>query len=282
MGQFTARQGVRSPDPGVYDQDVTRTVEATFRPTPPFTTTTWLRIGAAVLSGVLLANTYGLNPWWPLAWIAPVPLLIALHGTRWHLALGLGATAGAIASLSLFDYLTGLGGIGSALVITVLRAGQWAGLALAAWTAHRHLPAFAGALVFPSVMAGFEVLMALLSPHGSGGSLAYSQMDALAVIQIASLGGTAAIAFLLGVGAMSLSVAVTSLRESWRTLIVLMVVLGLGLGYGASRLAAVQSPDGPLVAMVATDAFDGSPPTGNPSGKPTCQRSRRQPSRVPA
>jgi apolipoprotein N-acyltransferase len=35
------------------------------------------RFAAALLSGGLLYFTVNLTPWWPAAWVAPVPLLLA-------------------------------------------------------------------------------------------------------------------------------------------------------------------------------------------------------------
>ncbi len=53
------------------------------------------RIAAALLSGALLHFTVNLTPWWPAAWVAPVPLLLAsFHAssrgeTRWLCAIAL-------------------------------------------------------------------------------------------------------------------------------------------------------------------------------------------------
>lgn len=52
---------------------------------------TWLRIAAAVASGLLLAWLYGLHPWWGAAWLAPIPLLVAVASVEWRAAVGLGA-----------------------------------------------------------------------------------------------------------------------------------------------------------------------------------------------
>jgi hypothetical protein len=45
--------------------------------------TRWARFGAALGSGALLFFALGLRPVWWIAWIAPIPLLLAaLHGSR--------------------------------------------------------------------------------------------------------------------------------------------------------------------------------------------------------
>jgi apolipoprotein N-acyltransferase len=151
---------------------------------------TRLRGVAAVASGFLFTWSYSLHPWWPVAWVAPIPLLVAVASVRWKAAVGLGAVTGAVASVSLVPYLVDLGGPVGAVSISALRAIQWAILAWAAWVARSRLPAPVGVFVMPALAAGFEVVIAGAWPHGSGGSLAYSQMDALPVIQVASLGGS--------------------------------------------------------------------------------------------
>lgn len=53
------------------------------------------RIAAALLSGALLHFTVNLTPWWPAAWVAPIPLLVASFyassrgETRWLCAIAL-------------------------------------------------------------------------------------------------------------------------------------------------------------------------------------------------
>ena len=63
-----------------------------------------LQLGAMLVSGALLFLSYGLQPWWPAAWLAPIPLLIVAFAaparTAWWLACG----AGLIGGLSTFTY----------------------------------------------------------------------------------------------------------------------------------------------------------------------------------
>jgi len=218
----------------------------------------WIRLGAAVLSGGLLALAYALNPLWPAAWLAPIPLLIAAATARWSVALWLGGIAGAIGSLSLLGYMAELSGPVDAVLIPLVRAVQWAMIAIVARTATR-LPVALGVFVVPALFAGFEVLTAAVSPHGSGGSIVYSQMDALPVIQVASLGGAAAIAFLLGLFANATSYAVLARLRNRSALIAPVVILGLSLGFGAWRIADIPPASGPRVALIVTDEFSGVP-----------------------
>ncbi len=89
------------------------------------------RIVAALLSGALLAQAYGLTPFWPLAWIAPIPLLIASIGATRLGAFLYGAIAGALSMALMVTYFMRLGGPAPVLVITVIKALIWGGMALA-------------------------------------------------------------------------------------------------------------------------------------------------------
>ena len=83
------------------------------------------RIAAALLSGALLHFTVNLTPWWPAAWFAPVPLLLAsFHAssrgeTRWLCAIAL-----LLALSSNFGYYTILAGRLGAGVIVLLQVMQ--------------------------------------------------------------------------------------------------------------------------------------------------------------
>ncbi|MGJ3507113.1 apolipoprotein N-acyltransferase [Enemella sp. A6] len=240
--ESTTRQAVG--DPG----------DSRFRTLP-----TWLPIVAAVVSGLLLAWAYGLTPWWGATWLAPIPLLAVVASVRWRTAAGLGAITGAVASVSLLPYLIGLSGPIDALSISALRAAQWAIVALVARLAITRLPVVLAMFVVPAFLAGFDVLMTIASPHGSAGSPAYSQMDALPVIQVAALGGTAGVVFLPMLFASAVASLLAHRQRTRRGVIAPGLVLVLALGFGAWRLAGQVPVDGVPVALIAGDEFDNTP-----------------------
>ena len=61
----------------------------------------------------------------------------------------------------------------------------------------RRLPAWASALILPAGWTSYEFLSSLISVHGTGGSLGYSQVDFLALIQVASITGLWGVTFVL-------------------------------------------------------------------------------------
>lgn len=217
------------------------------------------RIVAALISGVLLAQAYGLNPFWPLAWLAPIPLLIAVIGaSRWG-AFAYGALAGALSMAVMLNYLLSLGGSPiPAVVITLIRALIWGGMALAVRGAARHLPPWAAVFVFPALMAGVETLIAATSPHGSAGALAYSQMDFLPAIQVASLAGAPAITFVV-----TLFASAVALLFAKRALVAALapaLIAAAALGFGYWRLEAQGGSVERLYAtLIAADQFEGAP-----------------------
>ena len=221
------------------------------------------RIVATIISGALLAQAYGLNPFWPLAWIAPLPLLIAVIGATRLGAFAYGALAGVLSMALMFANFLDLGGLAPALIVTLIKAATWGAMALAVRAAARHLPAPAAIFVFPALMAGVETVIAALSPHGSAGSLAYSQMDFIPAIQTASLGGAPAIAFIVTLFA-SLIAFLIGKRALIAAIAPASLVAGT-LGYGVFRVPLPVTPaaNEPLHTISATllagDQFSGVP-----------------------
>lgn len=213
------------------------------------------RIVAVLLSGALLAQSYGLNPFWPLAWLAPIPLLIAVIGaSRWE-ALGFGALAGAASMALMWSYFAELSGPGPVVIIMLIKALIWAGIAFAVRGAARHLPAWAAVFVYPALMAGIETLIAATSPHGSAGSLAYSQMNFIEGIQIASVGGAPAITFMISLFASA--VAFLFAKRAIAAAVLPAVLIAGALGWSTLRGPPPESDGRNFhLAILAGDDFD--------------------------
>lgn len=156
-----------------------------------------IRLLLALASGALMAQVASLTPFWPLAWIAPVPLLLASIGARGWMALAYGALAGALSTALAFTYFLELSGLVPTLIIVALTALMWAFYAFATASAARWLPTWAAVFVLPLLGAGIETALAANSPHGAAGSLANSQMDFTPVLQVAGLGGAPAVTFVV-------------------------------------------------------------------------------------
>ncbi|MBL8543787.1 MAG: hypothetical protein JNJ63_08235 [Hyphomonadaceae bacterium] len=219
-----------------------------------------IRLVAALLSGAMLAQAHSLEPLWPIAWFAPIPLLLAVANARASVAALLGAITGAASVGGLFAYLLSLGGPAPVAIVVALDALTWGLIALAWRAGVRRLPTFAAILVLPAMAMGLETLIAAYSPHGSANSLAYSQMDFLPAIQVAAFGGAPAVTFLVALFAATGAIMI--IRRSLFAAVAPGLILAAALGWGWSRIP----PSGPLresevlhVALLAGDQFGGVP-----------------------
>lgn len=226
---------------------------------------TFVQFGAACLSGVLLAQIFSLEPIWWIAWVAPAPVLAAaIEAPRTRRSF-LGLVAGLIGGSSAFGYHKLVSdSLPIAVLILILRGLSWAWLiALSAQAFSRWTPALA-VFVLPIAAAGLEVLVTALSPHGSAGSLAYSQMDFLPAIQVASLGGAPAVVFvplLIGSFTAFLITAIVRPRARnslQRVAVPVLLVGAVALGFGLVRLREAPDASGPTVVLIAADPLGGT------------------------
>lgn len=220
--------------------------------------------GLAALSGGLLAMSYAMHPLWWAAWLAPAPVIVAtlrapVASRRW-----LTLFAGVIGGISSFSYHLTVGGWLDALLILALVAVAWSSaIRLAVTFAERGQFPLA-VLAIPVTWAAIDTLLIHVSPHGSAGSIAYSQMDALPVIQVASLGGVPAITFvvLLAGSILGLLLARTSVvnaRGLQATCVLAGAAVGACLLFGTMRLHDAASAPGAKVALISTDAIGVQP-----------------------
>ena len=217
----------------------------------------------ALLSGVLMAASASLHPIWWAAWLAPAPVLAAVCGRSLRAGFALGCLAGLIGSLAFLPYFLGIVGVVPALIIVVMRAAaQGFAVALAARALFggvaasrfgRIWPVF----VYPLAIAGLDTVNSAVSLHGTVGSLAYSQMEAIIVLQAASLGGTPLVAFLPSVAGCVLALAMINGKAARAGVAAGLGVLGLVLGFGLARLAYAPANTFVPVALMASDTGPG-------------------------
>ena len=120
--------------------------------------------------------------------------------------------------------------------------------------------AYAWAVVaFPAVRVAFEYLLAICGPHGTAGNLAYTQVDLLPLLQLASITGPWGITFLVLLVPAALATAWQLRGTRGRALRIAgaaIVAVAAVLAFGVTRYVGDES--GPLVrvGLVASD-----PPT---------------------
>lgn len=210
---------------------------------------------AVLLTGTLLFISAGIHHVWIAAWVAPVPVLMMLPGTRPGRAALAAFGAAAIGAMSFVIAYPGLPPILLASVL-LLFAVPFTVISLVWRAIARRAHPLIAVLAYPALVASAEYLMSLVSPHGTFGSLAYSQADVPSVLQLASVTGPWGISFLLSLVASSLAVALRGRHERGVAAAALAagaVPLGLALAFGVARLAAAPPANHVRVGLAVSD-----------------------------
>jgi apolipoprotein N-acyltransferase len=214
------------------------------------------RLVAAILSGAMISIATGLHPWWPIAWIAVTPLLAAAFIASPLEAAGLAALTALAGCISTTAYYFEVAGPVVALLAPVGRAAE---LVVAVTLTRRAVVQWRHWLsifVYPALIAGFDMLESWFSGHGSSASFALSQMNAIAVIQIAALAGTSGVVFTVNLFASTLAVAWYQ-RSGWRQFRTGYLAAGLwvfgALAFGFIRVAAARSEPQLPIGLVVID-----------------------------
>ena len=198
----------------------------------------------------------GLDPWWWAAWLAPIPLLLAAFRASTREAWMLAIVAGLIGGASTASYYgMFIGPIGSALVMLVrgLISGVVVARTRAVVLGSRH---WLMVFVYPALLAAFDTVIAAVSGDGTIGSLAYSQMAALPVIQIAALAGTPGIVFIVTLFGSLAAVAWhrrTDIDKSWLAYGLPSALIIAVFAYGFVRLANGAAGSPIPVGLLASD-----------------------------
>ncbi|MFC5526078.1 nitrilase-related carbon-nitrogen hydrolase [Rhodanobacter ginsengisoli] len=203
----------------------------------------WLALGlsATALSALGWWHGSGLHPLWWLTWLAPLPVLLLAPRVRARWAALAAFAAYALGGLNQWDYLHGY--IGLPLPTILLAIGGPALMLTLCTLLFRQLllrgRAIAAVLAVPTLWVAIEYLNTQLSPHGTFGSIAYTQMDALPILQVAAVTGLWGISLLLLLlpAALAMQMApAASKRDRAAVAAIAVLLLGAALGYGCWRL----------------------------------------------
>lgn len=214
---------------------------------------------AVVSTAVLVWFGNGLNPWWPLLWFAPLTVLLFASRSSWWGAALAAFLAWLVGSLNMWHYfrvvlhappsiwirifsIAALLFTASVLLFrSLLRRGAW-------WSA---------LLAFPATWVSFEYLLNLISPHGTAGSLSYSQLNFLPFLQLASITGPWGMSFLLLLFPATLTIGLHRRRAAPKQA---LRIVGTGLGvialvlvFGAVRLMLPMPDQRVRVGLIASD-----------------------------
>ncbi len=207
----------------------------------------WLTFGVALH---IVANGRWIMPL--ATWLAPIGLLVFLERSRALYGLPL-----VLVLYVLVNFVVWRGLIPAPGVLYYLIAGTYAIVYFLPFALHRlmvtRLAPFTSTLTFPLAWVGIEfVLQRWITPYGTWFSLAYTQTDHLALLQTASLAGTAGVSFLItwfsAIVAALLRPGVGD-RARPRLAAAYALTLVAALAFGQIRLAARSAGDAEVVRV---------------------------------
>jgi len=205
-----------------------------------------------VTSAAAFFLSTGLGVVWPLAWIAPIPVLLFAFRSSWRVSALVAFLASFVGSFTIL----GLFRVGGEIVFGVPPALAFMLAVLASRLATRRLPPWIATFVFPSAFTAYEFLYGSLSLNATYWSLGYSQTDVLPLLQIVSLTGLWGVIFVLTFAPSAVAVAwhTRSRVPVWSAVALLVGVTA----YGTLRLSTSTTYGSARVGVIALDRVGGS------------------------
>lgn len=228
---------------------------------------------AAALTALACWFGTGLQPLWWLAWLVPLPVLWLALRTGPLVASTATFAGFAIGGANMWRYLAEVIALPMPVVLSaiLLPALAMVPVVLLFRALALRGRGLAALLSAPLASTGLSWAMAALSPHGTYGHVAYSQMDALAVIQLAAITGLWGIGFLLWLPATALALLTSNgraMRQRWLVAGTTAGILALSLGYGAWRLQGDASVGKLRIGLVSIGEMrDSEADLSKPAGR---------------
>jgi len=206
-----------------------------------------------IASAIGFYLSLNLGNMWPLAWVAPIPVLWLVFGeTRGWIAFAATWTAYALGCCNILPaYMGTLPVFVLAMALTASAFG-FAGSALGARYVARHVSPLAGVFVFASLWTTWDYA-ASFGQNGTAPSPAYSQIAAPYLIQGASVFGLWIITFLLGL--IPAGIAMGLQKRSPMPAVVAIMLFALNAGFGALRISYADETRPVRVGLAADDAL---------------------------
>ncbi|SEW29005.1 apolipoprotein N-acyltransferase [Chitinophaga sp. YR573] len=153
---------------------------------------------SVLLSGLCYYFGNGLNgDFWYLVWLAPIPIICLAIANSGKVAFLASFITYLIGRLSWFWYLVKVATMLPAIIFTLAPALIFAGIILLTRSTALKLNSWYSLFAFPLFFSAFEYLLIKFAPDGTAASIAYSQMNCLPLIQIASVAGILGITFIV-------------------------------------------------------------------------------------
>ena len=200
----------------------------------------------------------GLDPAWPLLWFAPLPMLLFALRSSWRTALLTTALSFLAGCFNMWHYFRVLQTPFSVWLAVFSIAALIFALAVLLFRAlvRRGAP-WSALLAFPATWVCYEYLRNLITPHGTAGCLAYSQLNFLLFLELASITGPWGMTFVLLLFPAALAISIhlrnTAPKQARRILGATLSLIILVLAFGALRLAQPRPPQQVKVGLISSD-----------------------------
>jgi apolipoprotein N-acyltransferase len=209
----------------------------------------------ALLSGTAMYFSLGMGEIWPLAWLAPIPVLwLAFREGPWCRVFLAAFIAGVIGSGNILPVYWGTL---PPMVLAVMVAGPALIFALsvtgARWIGRRIAP-ITGVIAFATLWTAFDYLVSF-GASGTAASPAYSQVGMPFFIQAASVFGLWVVTFAIGL--VAASAAMFGVTRQTQFAMLAVAVFALNAGYGAWRMSSAPKTGVVHVGLAADDALIG-------------------------
>jgi apolipoprotein N-acyltransferase len=219
-----------------------------------------LGVVAVASTAVLVWFGTGLHPFWPLLWFAPLPVLLFANRASWLGVTLVAAFAWLLGYLNMWHYFHGMIDIPLSVLVPIYASETVVFvMAVLLYRALLRRGIFWTALLaLPATWVSCEYLFNIASPHGTAGSLAYSQLDFLPFLQLASLTGPWGMSFLLLLFPTALAIGFhlrpTAPKQALRVVGASLSVILSVLVFGAVRLELPERGRPVKVGLIASDA----------------------------
>ncbi|PCC73204.1 apolipoprotein N-acyltransferase [Nannocystis exedens] len=215
-------------------------------------------VALALSGGLALRSAFGLDPVWWLAWLAPAPVLVAALRNSTKAACVLALLAALIAASGHHAYFALLMPAPAAAVVTVLQALTWVFVIMAARHAMIRVTSPWSVLAYPLLWCALDTLLAHLHPDTNWDSLAYSQADVPAAVQIVALTGMAGLVFVLSLVPAAIALAaVRGWRAARPAAMAALALAAATFAFGHARIPATMPVAADPVGLAVIDDFIG-------------------------
>lgn len=218
-----------------------------------------LAAGVVAVSAALVYFGTGLRPVWWTTWLAPIPILWFAGRQSSRAVFLVSTVAWLTGSLNWWNYLHKVIQLPFFVCVQILALPSiFFGLYIVVW--RRFLlrrQIWLATFWLPVAWTAVGFLQQIFSPHSTFGNIAYSQMDFLALIQIASLAGIWGVAFFLVLVPSAIAVLLHRGRAAKSVAVVVFAAFLAVIGFGTWRLHAPLETTGTIRAQLLTNDTKG-------------------------